>query len=38
MADEATTTLIEEPQDLGNPVPLILGFVITVVVLFFAGG
>jgi hypothetical protein len=35
MADESTAPLLEE-QDLGNPVPIILGVVGTIVVLFFA--
>lgn len=36
MADESTAPLLEE-QQLGNPVPIILGFVGTIIVLIFAG-
>jgi hypothetical protein len=36
MADESTAPLLEQ-EDLGNPVPIILGVIGTIVVLFFAG-
>lgn len=37
MADDSAVPLLEEQEDLGNPVPIILGVVGTIVVLFFAG-
>lgn len=36
MSDEGTATLLEQ-EELSNPVPIILGVVGTIVVLFFAG-
>lgn len=36
MAEENVAPVLED-QDLGNPVPIILGVVGTIVVLFFAG-
>ena len=38
MAEETVQPMLEEQVDGSNPVPIILGVVGTIVVLFFAGG
>eukprot|EP00775_Hariotina_reticulata_P010605 gene10605-10763_t len=35
MAEPATSDIAADAKDMGNPVPIILGFVVTIVVLFF---